>query len=107
MVPNPRVIDGEVLSVVDWPLPPAYGGPAMNGVRRYRLKIYDGNYEVLHKRTFSIDLDLDSPYAPSVLNERLVALTRQAEQVDNEYMGAPRLEVCDWVTGEVLLNWTG
>lgn len=106
---NGRVIDGEVVSVVDWlPLPPPNGGPPMrDGVRRYRLKIYDGNYEVMWKRDHWIDVDLSSPYLPGVLNDKLVALTRLAETVHNEPMDNPRLEVCDWQTGQVVLDWTG
>lgn len=72
--------------------------------RRYRLKIFDGQYEVLPKWLFLLDADLNSPYLPSLLNERLVALTRQAEAA-NEPMDAPRLEVWD---GDVkVLDWAG
>lgn len=78
----------------------------MDGTRRYRLKIYDGQYEVLHKRVFTVDLDLGSPSAPGILDRQLVALTRHAEAA-NEPMDAPRLEVCDWATGKVILDWTG
>lgn len=77
---------------------------ALMTTQRYRLKIFDGEYEVLHKRLFQIDLDLDSPYVPSVLNERLVALTRQA-QAANEPMDAPRLEV--WFCDVKVLDWAG
>jgi hypothetical protein len=73
-------------------------------LQRYRLKIFDGQYEVLHKWLFYLDADLDSAYAPSLLNERLVALTRQATAA-NEPMDAPRLEVWD---GDVkVLDWAG
>ena len=72
--------------------------------RRYRLKIFDGQYEVLPKWLFLLDADLNSPYLPGLLNERLVALTRQAEAA-NEPMDAPRLEVWD---GDVkVLDWAG
>jgi len=72
--------------------------------RRYRLRIFDGQYEVLHKWTFYLDADLDSPYAPSLLSERLVALTRQAVAA-NEPMDAPRLEVWDGSTK--VMDWAG
>lgn len=72
--------------------------------RRYRLKIFDGQYEVLHKWTFYLDADLDSPYLPGYLNERLVALTRQAVAA-NEPMDAPRLEV--WDGNVKLIDWAG
>jgi hypothetical protein len=72
--------------------------------RRYRLRIYDGQYEVLHKWLFLLVADLNSPMLPGLLNERLVALTRQAEFA-NEPMDAPRLEVWD---GDVkVLDWAG
>lgn len=72
--------------------------------RRYRLKIFDGQYEVLHRWLFYLDADLDSPMLPGLLSERLVALTRQATAA-NEPMDAPRLEVWD---GDVkLLDWAG
>jgi hypothetical protein len=72
--------------------------------RRYRLRIFDGQYEVFHKWLFLLDADLHSPYLPGLLNERLVALTRQAEAA-NEPMDAPRLEVWD---GDVkVLDWAG
>ncbi len=71
-------------------------------VRRYRLKIFDGQYEVLHKWTFYLDADLDNAYTPALLNERLVALTRQAEAA-NEPMDNPRLEV--WAGDVKVLDW--
>lgn len=71
---------------------------------RYQLKVFDGQYEVLHKRTFYLDADLDSPYLPGLLNERLVALTRQAVAA-NEPMDAPRLEV--WAGDVKVLDWAG
>lgn len=78
-------------------------GAAMT-TQRYQLKIFDGQYEVLHKWLFILDADIDSPYLPSLLNERLVALTRQAEAA-NEPMDAPRLEV--WAGGVKVLDWAG
>lgn len=71
-------------------------------VRRYQLKIFDGQYEVLYKWTFYLDADLDSAMLPGLLSERLVALTRQAEAA-NEPMDNPRLEV--WAGGVKVLDW--
>jgi hypothetical protein len=77
---------------------------ARMATQRYQLKIFDGQYEVLHKWLFFLDADLDSPYMPGLLNERLVALTRQAEAA-NEPMAAPRLEV--WAGDVKVLDWAG
>ncbi|MFI2663755.1 hypothetical protein [Micromonospora carbonacea] len=76
------------------------------GPRRYRLKIYDGQYEVLHNRTHVVDVDLDSPTMGGVLDRQLAALTRAALDA-NEPMDRPRLEVVDPETGDVVLDWTG
>lgn len=73
-------------------------------VQRYQLKIFDGQYEVLHKRVFMLELDLNSPYLPGVLDRQLVALTRQAVAA-NEPMDAPRLEV--WAGDVKVLDWAG
>ncbi|WP_431976198.1 hypothetical protein [Micromonospora haikouensis] len=76
------------------------------GLRRYRLRIYDGAYEVLHHRTYIIDVDLNSPTMGGVLDRQLAALTQAALDA-NEPMDRPRLEVVDPETGAVVLDWTG
>lgn len=78
-------------------------GAAM-AIRRFQLKIFDGQYEVLHNRLHVVDLDLQSPYMAGVLNERLTALSRQAEAA-NEPMDAPRLEV--WDGNTKVMDWAG
>lgn len=72
--------------------------------RLYQLRIFDGQYEVLHKRIFMVELDLNSPYLGGVLDRQLVALTRQAEAA-NEPMDAPRLEV--WAGEVKVMDWAG
>lgn len=72
---------------------------------KYRLHIFDGDYEVLHKRTHVVTLDLDAPSSEGALNQHLWALTRDARAA-NEPMDAPRLEVRD-AAGTVVRNWTG
>ncbi|MEU4777452.1 hypothetical protein [Micromonospora sp. NPDC023633] len=72
----------------------------------YRLRIYDGQYEVLHKRNYVVTLDLDGPSLDMALVHHLQALTREALAA-NEPMDSPRLEVCDARTGAVLLDWSG
>lgn len=67
---------------------------------RYRLRIFDGNYEVLHKRTVVVELDLTSPVTDGVLDRHLINLTRAARIYDNEPMDHPRLEVRDAVTNQ-------
>jgi hypothetical protein len=77
------------------------------GPRRYRLHIFDGQYEVLHQRQYFVTLDLDGPVSvDGILSERLQALTREA-LVANEPMDSPRLKVRDAVTGATVLDWTG
>jgi hypothetical protein len=73
-------------------------------VNRFRLRIFDGQYEVLHKRQHFVVVDLDSPAADGILGRQLVALTRQA-QAANEPMDAPRLEV--WSDDVKMMDWAG
>ncbi|MEU4594388.1 hypothetical protein [Micromonospora aurantiaca (nom. illeg.)] len=75
--------------------------------RIYRVHVYDGAYEVLHKRTLTYQLDLEGPGVDGVLDRLLQALTRLAGTTENEPMDAPRLEICDPQTGAVLLDWNG
>ncbi|MEK8108636.1 hypothetical protein NKG94_34370 [Micromonospora sp. M12] len=72
----------------------------------YRLHIYDGDYEVLHKRTYTLNVDLDGPGVDGLLDRQLQALTREARAA-NEPMDSPRLEVRDARTGAKMLDWTG
>lgn len=72
--------------------------------RRYQLKIFDGQYEVLHRQVHTAVLDLDSASTDGILDRQLVALTRQAEAA-NEPMDNPRLEV--WAGDVKMLDWAG
>ncbi|SCL42179.1 hypothetical protein GA0074692_6851 [Micromonospora pallida] len=74
--------------------------------QRYRLHIFDGAYEVLHKRIFIVTLDLTLPGYEGILDRHLQALTRAALAA-HEPMSAPRLEVRDAVTGALVLDWSG
>lgn len=80
------------------------GRPALP--RKYRLHIYDGEYEVLHDRLHLITLDLDGHGVELVLAQQLQALTRAALAA-NEPMDAPRLVVVDVATGARVRDWTG
>lgn len=73
---------------------------------RYRLHIFDGTYEVLHKRVYIVTVDLDGPGADAYLTQQLQALTREAIAA-NEPMDSPRLEVRDAATGVLVRDWTG
>lgn len=73
---------------------------------RYRLHIFDGEYEVLHKRVYVVTLDLTRPGYEGALDRHLQALTRAAIEA-NEPMSSPRLEVRDAETGAHVLDWTG
>jgi hypothetical protein len=68
-------------------------------LRPYRLRVFDGPYEVLRERPVVLDLDLDSPNAASVLDRQLATLTRAARILENDPMDSPRLEVWDVRTG--------
>lgn len=71
---------------------------------QYRLKIYDGLYEVLPKLSFFIELpDLVSPASELRLMQRLTSLTELAIAY-NEPMAHPRLQVCDLATGKSLME---
>ncbi|MEU7904094.1 hypothetical protein [Actinoplanes sp. NPDC049118] len=69
-------------------------------LRPYRLRVFDGTYEVLTKRPVVLDLDLDSPATASILDRQLTTLTRAARILENDPMASPRLEVWDVRTGE-------
>lgn len=80
-------------------------GPAMP-LQRYRLRIYDGQYEVLHRNRFVIDVDLDSPAAGPILNRQFGALIEIAKHA-NEPMDAPLMKICDLASGKPLQDWVG
>jgi hypothetical protein len=80
------------------------GGVAMFHTRRYRLRIFDGTYEVLHQRAYYVTVDLSSAMADHILNRQLVALVQEARAA-NEPMDAPRLEV--WDDNVKVMDWTG
>ncbi|MCX5066883.1 hypothetical protein OOJ91_13610 [Micromonospora lupini] len=73
--------------------------------QKFRLHIFDGQYEVLHHQTHELFLDLDVPGYENTLDRHLWALTRDARAA-NEPMDSPRMEVRDAATGTVVRNWT-
>jgi hypothetical protein len=73
-------------------------------LQRYRLRIFDGQYEVLHKASFYVNVDLDSPEAGGVLDRQFIALIRRA-RVENEPMDQPILKICDHATGKTIWEW--
>ncbi|WP_416902779.1 hypothetical protein [Micromonospora echinospora] len=80
--------------------------PEPTGARRYRLHIFDGQYEVLHKRIYTLVLDLDGPGVDGILDRQLQALTREALAA-NEPMASPRMEIRDALTGVKVADWSG
>jgi hypothetical protein len=74
-------------------------------LKRYRLKIFDGRHEVLHKAKFYVDVDLDTPEATGVLDRQFVALVHRARTADNEPMTNPIMHICDHVNGETVREW--
>lgn len=75
-------------------------------LKRYRLRIFDGQYEVLHNNRFYVDVDLDSPARGPILNTQLVALIDLAG-IANEPMDRPVMKVCDFDSGKPLMDWIG
>lgn len=72
-------------------------------LKRYRLKIFDGAYEVLHNNRYHIDVDLDSATAGPILDRQLVALV-ELGRIANEPMDRPVMKVCDLNTGRPILD---
>lgn len=70
---------------------------------RYRLRIFDGAYEVLHNNRFVIDVDLDQPTMNAILDRQLVALV-ELGRIANEPMDRPVMKVCDLDTGRPVLD---
>jgi hypothetical protein len=75
-------------------------------LKRYRLRIFDGQYEVLHNNRFVVDVDLDSPARGGILNTQFAALIELAT-IANEPMKRPVMKVYDLETNERLLDWIG
>jgi hypothetical protein len=79
-----------------------------SSMRKYRLHLYDGDYELLADETHSIAVDLDSPEghaaAQTVLAGRARALIERARD-RGDYVTRPRLELHDWLTGRKELDW--
>jgi hypothetical protein len=73
-------------------------------LRRYRLRIYDGQYEVLRKANLVIDVDLDSPTMNAILDRQLVALVQRARVSENEPMDHPIMQVCDYDSGDPVMD---
>lgn len=77
-------------------------------MRKYRVHLFDGSYELLTDETHAITLDLDTAEghaaAERALANRISALVRRA-QATGEYARHPRLEVRDWLTGRKELDW--
>lgn len=74
---------------------------------KYRLRVFDGTYEVLTDHTYSLVIDLDGPGAGGVLDRKLAELRLTAQQVENEPMDYPRLQLHDWLTGAKVSDWSG
>ena len=77
-------------------------------MRKYRLHLYDGGYELLADETHAVAVDLETPEghaaAQVVLADRARALVARAVDA-GEYVNHPRLELRDWLTGHKELDW--
>ena len=73
-------------------------------LKRYRLKIFDGTYQVLRKGNFVIDVDLDQPTMNAILDRQFIALVERARNAENEPMDHPIMQVCDYATGALVLD---
>jgi hypothetical protein len=73
-------------------------------LKRYRLRIFDGRYEVLRKGNFVIDVDLDQPSMNAILDRQFVSLVERARNTENEPMATPIMQVCDYATGDSIMD---
>lgn len=82
--------------------------PDMPGARRYRIRVFDGDYELLAHRLFMAVLDLDTGpglrQAEAELTAILPQLARRA-RIPDDQAGNLRLEVHDWTTDERVFDW--
>ncbi len=82
--------------------------PQAEGPQRYRLKIFDDDYEVLRDRLFTVMLDLDGPGRTEVeplLNARIRALASHA-RIAPSRLKQVRLEVHDFHDGgNKVMDW--
>ena len=72
-------------------------------LQRYRLKVFDGQYEGLHNNLYEIDVDLESPTRNSILDRQLSALIELGRNA-NEPMDRPLRKVCAVSTGNPILD---
>lgn len=71
----------------------------------YRLRLFDGAYEVLRQHNFVIDVDLDQPTTNAILNQQFVALVNLARTAENEPMDTPIMRVYDYASGTPVRDW--
>ncbi len=90
------------------------GAPAMSlvpsmvpDVRRVRIRVFDGQHEVLHSREFIEVLDLNSPALGVTLHTMLAHLAHIASSQENEPMPHARLELWCTVSGRKLRDYSG
>lgn len=72
-------------------------------IHTYRVRIFDGPYEVLHRRNFLLAVDLQSASMPGILYSELTKLTGEA-MAANEPMDRPRIEL--WAGDVKILDWS-
>lgn len=73
---------------------------------RYRLRLFDGQYELLDDQHHEVVLDLGLPGYEGILEGRrrgMVAIARG----EGEHVSRARLEVRDLHTGERVMDWAG
>ncbi|MEV4708887.1 hypothetical protein [Actinoplanes sp. NPDC049316] len=73
-----------------------------DGPQRYRLRIFDGNYEILTDRLFQVVLDLATPAGQLAADAALTPWWRAAcrlARLRGEQADAVRLQVHEWGTG--------
>lgn len=71
----------------------------------YRLRLFDGAYEVLRKTNVVIDVDLNQSTMNAILNRQFVALVELARTAENEPMDTPIMRVCDYASGTPVRDW--
>lgn len=73
---------------------------------RYRLRLYDGDYELLGDQHHEVVLDLGLPGYESVLEGRRRGMVGAA-RLAGEHVRYARLEVRDLYTDERVMDWAG
>ena len=83
--------------------------PQAAGPQRYRLRIFDGDYEILTHRVFPVVLDLDTPAGQLAADSALAPWWRsacRAADIRGDRAYGVRLQVHEWGdVGSKVFDW--